>query len=83
MESERVLELILAARGGDPRAFAELVDGHRERLQAIVARMLGDGSEAEDVVQETLLRAYLGLTQLREPSRFGAGSRASPSTSRE
>jgi uncharacterized protein len=71
VESERVSELILAARGGDPRAFAELVDGHRERLQAIVARMLGDGSEAEDVVQETLLRAYLGLTQLREPSRFG------------
>jgi hypothetical protein len=34
--------------------------------------MLGDGSDAEDVVQEALLRAYLGLTQLREPSRFGA-----------
>jgi hypothetical protein len=71
VESERVLELILAARAGDTSAFAELVEAHRERLQLLVARMLGDGGEAEDVVQETLLRAYLGLTQLREPSRFG------------
>lgn len=71
MESERVRELILAARAGDTGAFAELVDSHRERLRLLVARMLGDGSEAEDVVQETLLRAYLGLTQLREPASFG------------
>jgi RNA polymerase sigma factor (sigma-70 family) len=71
VESERVRELILAARAGDTGAFAELVDGHRERLQLLVVRMLGDGSEAEDVVQETLLRAYLGLTQLREPASFG------------
>ncbi|HEV8687706.1 MAG TPA: sigma-70 family RNA polymerase sigma factor, partial [Gaiellaceae bacterium] len=71
MESDRVLELILAARGGDTGAFADLVEGHRERLQLLVARMLGDESEAEDVVQETLLRAYLGLSELREPSRFG------------
>jgi RNA polymerase sigma factor (sigma-70 family) len=72
VESERVRELIVAARLGDTRAFAELVDGDRERLRLLAARMLGDGTEAEDVVQETLLRAYLGLTDLRDPARFGA-----------
>lgn len=72
MENERVRELILASRLGDPGAFAELVEGHRERLRVLAARMLGDGAEAEDVVQETLLRAYLGLTDLRDPTRFGA-----------
>lgn len=71
MESERIRELILASRRGDTGAFAELVEGHRERLRLLVFRVLGDGSEAEDVVQETLLRAYVGLTQLRDPSRFG------------
>jgi hypothetical protein len=30
------------------------------------------GEEAEDLVQEALLRAYLGLSQLRDPARFGA-----------
>ncbi len=72
MESERVRELIVAARLGDTSAFAELVDGERVRLRLLAARMLGDGTEAEDVVQETLLRAYLGLTDLRDPARFGA-----------
>jgi len=71
VESERIRELILASHRGDTGAFAELADGHRERLRLLVTRMLGDGSDAEDVVQETLLRAYLSLTQLRDPSRFG------------
>ena len=35
-------------------------------------RMLRDPVEAEDVVQEAILRAYLGLEQLREPDRFGS-----------
>lgn len=30
------------------------------------------GDEAEDLVQEALLHAYLGLSQLRDPARFGA-----------
>src|SRR5690348_17965683 len=34
--------------------------------------MLRDPVEAEDVVQEAILRAYLGLEQLREPARFGS-----------
>lgn len=72
MESERLHGLVRAAREGDIAAFAALVEDYRPRLRAVAARVLADGSEAEDVVQETLLRAYLGLTQLREPTRFGA-----------
>jgi RNA polymerase sigma factor (sigma-70 family) len=45
------------------------VDGSRERVTAVVARMVGR-EEAEDVVQEALLHAYLGLSRLREPARF-------------
>jgi RNA polymerase sigma factor (sigma-70 family) len=63
-------ELVAAALGGDPAAFATLVDRNRSRVDAVVRRMVGE--EAEDIVQEALLRAYLGLSQLRDPQRFGA-----------
>lgn len=72
MESERLRELIAASQRGDIAAFAELVEAYRPRLQLVVARMVGDVAEAEDLVQEALLRAYLGLTQLRDDERFGA-----------
>jgi len=63
-------ELVTAALAGDPAAFAALVEGNRGRVETVVERMVGE--EAEDLVQEALLRAYLGLSQLRDPARFGA-----------
>jgi RNA polymerase sigma factor (sigma-70 family) len=64
--------LVGAALRGDREAFGALVDRHRPRAQALARRTLGDAAEAEDVVQEAVLRAYLGLGDLRDPSRFGA-----------
>lgn len=63
--------LVAAALGGDPAAFATLVEGERGRVQGVVSRMLPQ-DEAEDVVQEAVLRAYLGLSRLRDPERFGS-----------
>jgi RNA polymerase sigma factor (sigma-70 family) len=63
-------ELVAAALEGDPAAFATLVERNRSRVEAVVGRMVGD--EAEDVVQEALVRAYLGLSQLRDWGSFGA-----------
>lgn len=63
-------ELVAAALTGDPAAFAALVEGNRARVEAVVQRMVGE--DAEDLVQEALLRAYLGLSELRDPARFGA-----------
>lgn len=72
MESERLRELVGAAQRGDVDAFGRLAEEYRPRLRLVVQRMLGEADEAEDLVQETLLRAYVGLTQLREADRFGA-----------
>ncbi len=69
MGSER--ELVTAAIAGDPEAFAALAGRHRGRVEAVVARML-PADDAEEVVQEALLRAYLSLSQLRDSDRFGA-----------
>src|SRR5919201_2872869 len=64
--------LVTEALHGDRAAFARLVDRHRPRTHALARRLLGDAAEAEDVVQEAVLRAYLALGDLREPARFGA-----------
>jgi RNA polymerase sigma-70 factor, ECF subfamily len=68
--TEAALEqrLLDAARAGDEDAFARLVESHRAQLHAHCYRMLGSLHDAEDALQEVLLRAWNGLP------RFGGRS---------
>jgi RNA polymerase sigma factor (sigma-70 family) len=65
-------DLVAASLAGDDAAFGELADRHAPRLSALAERLLGDAVEAEDLTQETLLQAYLGLGRLRDPERFSS-----------
>ena len=71
LAEERVRSLVTQARAGDDRAFEQLVKCYQSRIHSHVARMTQDPAEAEDLAQETFLRAYQALPHFRGDATFG------------
>ncbi len=67
MRPETDAQLVARMRRGDIAAFESLVDRHRAALVAAAAFRLGSLEDAEDVAQETFVRAYFRLRELRDP----------------
>src|SRR5581483_5652582 len=62
---------VAKARSGDAEAFRALVDRHSRGLFRLAYRMTGNEMDAEDVVQESFLRAYRQLNKFDERASFG------------
>ena len=56
-------DLVDRAREGDEQAFAQLVRRHQQRIHRLALHNLRDRAEAEDVTQETFIRAYRALAR--------------------
>src|SRR4026208_1815038 len=70
--AEPTPELIVRARDGDERAFAELVTPYRVPLFSLLLRELRNRTDAEDVMQEVLILVWRGLPRYEHRGRFGA-----------
>jgi RNA polymerase sigma-70 factor, ECF subfamily len=62
--------LLAAAQAGDERAFRRLLEPYRHALEVHCYRMLGSAQDAEDLAQETLLRAWRALERFEPRVKF-------------
>jgi RNA polymerase sigma-70 factor, ECF subfamily len=62
---------VARARGGDSEAFRLLVERHSRSVYKVAFRVTGRAEDAEDVVQETFLKAFRQLDRFEERATFG------------
>jgi RNA polymerase sigma-70 factor (ECF subfamily) len=62
--------LVTAAKAGDYDAFEQLVNRYEHKIYRLGLNITGNPEDAEDVLQETFLKAFENLARFREDSRF-------------
>ena len=65
-------QLIQRVLNGDDTAFSELVKKYQKQVHALAWRKIGDFHIAEEITQDTFLRAYQQLRTLKKPQRFAS-----------
>jgi RNA polymerase sigma-70 factor, ECF subfamily len=63
-------ELVAAAQSGDNEAFEELVNRYEGKIYRLALRLTGNAQDAEDVLQDSFLKAFEHLPEFRRDSRF-------------
>ena len=62
--------LIDRASGGDPEAFNQLMEQHERRMYAVALRMCANREDAQDCLQEAMLRVYRAIGNFKGESSF-------------
>src|SRR3982750_1027041 len=71
MDATEAAAVLARARQGDSEAFRALVETHSRSVFRLAFRMTGNQQDAEDVVQESFLRAYRQLGRFESRANFG------------
>src|SRR5947209_14886439 len=71
MDATESAAALARARQGDSEAFRALVERHSRAVFRLAFRMTGNEQDAEDVVQESFLRAYRQLGRFESRANFG------------
>ena len=64
-------ELVQRAQAGDFKAFAELIGAHKSKIYGLARKLSGNDQDAEDIVQDTFLKAIDKIDQFRQEASFG------------
>lgn len=68
--NEEQLQWVQAAKAGNHDAFARLIRAYQDAVYRTAYAIVRDRADAEDVAQETFVRAYVSLRRLREERAF-------------
>src|SRR5260370_1246625 len=71
MDATESAAVLARARQGDSEAFRVLIERHSRSVFRLAYRMTGNEQDAEDVVQESFLRAYRQLGRFESRANFG------------
>jgi RNA polymerase sigma-70 factor (ECF subfamily) len=63
-------DLVLQSQNGDPAAFEALIRNHQTMIHALTFRMTGSPADAEDLAQETFIRAYGQINRFNGGAKF-------------
>ncbi|MGH7550862.1 MAG: RNA polymerase sigma factor [Gemmatimonadota bacterium] len=69
-ELERTAELVRRARGGDERAFRDLMNAYRGAFYGLARRYAGSHADADDVLQDAFVKVFQNLGLLTQPEAF-------------
>ena len=67
------LQTVRAVQDGDRNAFRSLLDRHGDPVHAVILRLVGDSDLAEELAQETFVRAYTAIGSFRGESQVRTG----------
>lgn len=70
LETDAEAALLNQARSGDRDAFSSLIGGHLETLYRLVLRITRNHEDAEDAVQDAILKAHTNLSKFQGRARF-------------
>ncbi|MCI8508722.1 MAG: RNA polymerase sigma factor [Lachnospiraceae bacterium] len=70
MNNEEIKAHVLLARNGDSSSFCKLYELYYKDMYRFAYYILGNEQDAEDVISETVLDAFTGIKNLKQPSKF-------------